>query len=119
MMLMLRLRKSINLLKRGYFYRKSSDSVQIKKIVQKQFGGEPWALYVVSASTFSEEAARFFLDFHCRLTDHPVSLQPVWPLFTEGNYIVNHSQESMYVLVEGNIATVKTFPSAIGQTAKL
>lgn len=105
--------KEYYLLKRGYFYRKSSDSVQIKKIVQKQFGGEPWALYVVSASTFSEEAARFFLDFHCRLTDHPVSLQPVWPLFTEGNYIVNHSQESMYVLVEGNIATVKTFPSAL------
>ena len=30
----------------------------------------------------------------------------------EGNYIVKHSQDNMYMLVEGNVATVKTFPSA-------
>ena len=104
--------KEYYLLKRGYFYRKSYSSIRIREIVQKQFGWESWTLYMVSASAFSEEAARFFLDFHCRLTDHPVSLQPVWPLFVEGNYIVKHSQDNMYMLVEGNVATVKTFPSA-------
>ena len=78
--------KEYYLLKRGYFYRKSYSSIRIREIVQKQFGWESWTLYMVSASAFSEEAARFFLDFHCRLTDHPVSLQPVWPLFVEGNY---------------------------------
>ena len=103
--------KEYYLLKRGYFYRKSYSSIRIREIAQKQFGWESWTLYIVSASAFSEEAARFFLDFHCRLTDHPVSLQPVWPLFIEGNYIVKHSQDSMYMLVEGNVATVKTFPS--------
>lgn len=104
--------KEYYLLKRGCFYRKSYSSIRIREIVQKQFGWESWTLYMVSASAFSEEAARFFLDFHCRLTDHPVSLQPVWPLFVEGNYIVKHSQDNMYMLVEGNVATVKTFPSA-------
>lgn len=104
--------KEYYLLKRGYFYRRSYSSIRIQEIAQKQFGWESWTLYMVSASAFSEEAARFFLDFHCRLTDHPVSLQPVWPLFVEGNYIVKHSQDSMYILVEGNVATVKTFPSA-------
>lgn len=103
--------KDYYLLKRGYYYRKSCSSVKIQKIAQKQFDWESWTLYMVSASTFSEEAARFFLDFHCRLTDHPLSLQPVWPLFVEGNYIVKHSQDNMYMLVEGNVATVKTFPS--------
>ncbi len=104
--------KEYYLLKRGYFYRRSYKSIRIQKIAQKQFGWETWTLHVVSASTFSEEAARFFLDFHCRLTDHPVSLQPVWPLFVEGNYIVKHNQNSMYMLVEGTVTTVKTFPSA-------
>ncbi|MFR3180146.1 MULTISPECIES: hypothetical protein [Eubacteriales] len=104
--------KEYYLLKRGYFYRKSYKSIRIREIAQKQFGWDTWTLYVVSASAFSEEAARFFLDLHCRLTDHPVSLQPVWPLFLEGDYIVKHSQDSMYILVEGDVATVKTFPCA-------
>lgn len=59
----------------------------------------------------NEDAARFYLNFHCRLTEHPVSLQVVWPLFVEGNYIVKHNQNSTYVLVEGNVEKIKTFPS--------
>ena len=104
--------KEYYLLKRGYFHNKPYSSIQIQEIAQKQFGWETWRLYVISVSAFCEEAPRFFLDFHCRLTDYPVSLQPVWPLFVEGNYIVKHSQDSMYMLVKGNVATVKTFPSA-------
>ncbi len=104
--------KEYYLLKRGYFYRRSCSSIRIQEIAHKQFGWETWNLYVVSVSAFNEETARFYLDFHCRLTDHPVSLQPVWPLFVEGNYIVKHSQNSMYMLVEGNVEAVKTFPSA-------
>ena len=102
--------KEYYLLKRGYFYRRSYSRIRIREIAQKQFGWESWTLYMVSASAFSEEAARFFLDFHCRLTDHPVSLQPVWPLFGEGNYIVKHSRDSMYMLVKGNATAFKTFP---------
>lgn len=106
------IKKEYYLLKRGSFYKRSYSSIRIQEIIQKQFSWEVWTLYVVSASAFCEEAARFFLDFHCRLTDYPVSLQPVWPLFVDGNYIVKHSQDSMYILVKGNVATVKTFPSA-------
>ena len=104
--------KEYYLLKRGSLYIRSHSDIRMQKIVQKQFNWETWTLCVVSASTFSEEAARFFLDFHCRLTDHPASLQPVWPLFIEENYIVKHNRNSMYILVEGNVATVKTFPFA-------
>lgn len=105
--------KEYYLLKRGYTYRKLCSSMRIQEIMQKRIGWETWTLYMVSASAFNEDAARFYLDFHCRLTDHPVSLQPVWPLFVEGNYIVKHNQNSMYMLVEGNVAAVKTFPSVI------
>lgn len=102
--------KEYYLLKRGYINRKSYSSMRIQKIMQKQIGWEIWTLYMVSASALDEDAARFYLDFHCRLTDHPVSLQVVWPLFVEGDYIVKHNQNSMYILVDGNITTVKTFP---------
>lgn len=103
--------KEYYLLKRGYINRTSCSSIRIQKIMQKRIGVEIWILYVVSASAFNEDAARFYLDFHCRLTDHPVSLQPVWPLFVEGKYIVKHNQNRMYMLVKGNVAAVKTFPS--------
>lgn len=104
--------KEYYLLIHGHLCRKTYSSVQIQKVAQKQFDWETWTLYIVCASAFSEEAARFFLDFHCRLTDHPVSMRPVWPLFVEGNYIVKHSQDRMYMLVEGNATTLKTFPAA-------
>lgn len=87
-------------------------SISIQKILQKQIGWQTWTLYVVSASDFNEETAKFFLDFHCRLTDYPISLQPVWPLYVEGNYLVKHSQNGMYMLVTGNVAALRTFPSA-------
>ena len=88
--------KEYYLLKRGYIYRKSFSSVRIQEIMQKRIGWETWSLYVVSASAFNEDAARFYLDFHCRLTDHPISLQPVWPLFVEGNYIVMLSRWNVH-----------------------
>ena len=106
------IKKEYYLLKRGYLYRKSYKNIQIREIVRKQFGWELWTLYIISASAFSEETARFFLDFHCRLTDYPISLQPVWPLFIEGDYTIKHSRDSVYMLVKGNIAAVNTFPFA-------
>ena len=103
--------KEYYLLIRGYFNRRSYSGIRIQEVARQLFNWEIWTLYVVSASEFNEESARFFLDFHCRLTDHPVSLHPVWPLFIEGDYIVKHSHDNMYMLVEGNVATVKAFPS--------
>lgn len=104
--------KEYYLLIRGDIHRVSSRSVQIQEIAKKRIGWECWYIYVVSASEFNEEAARFYIDYHCRLTDHPVSMQPVWPLFVEGEYIIKHNQNSTYMLVDGNATAVKTFPSA-------
>lgn len=106
------IRKEYYLLKRDDFFSSSRSSIRIRRISQKNYGKEIWTLYVVSASVFNEDAARFYLDFHCRLTDHPVSLQLVWPLFIKGKYLVKHNQNYMYILVEGNTTAVKAFPSA-------
>lgn len=98
------------LIKRGYFNKSSYNSISIQEITQKHFEWETWILYIVCASEFNEEAAKFYLEFHCRLTDNPVSLQPIWPLFVESNYMIKHNQNNMYMIVKGNTATVRTFP---------
>lgn len=105
------IKKEYYLLKRGSRTVMTCQGMSKKKILQKQIGWQTWTLYVVSASEFNEDIAKFFLDFHCRLTDYPISLQPVWPLYVEGNYLVKHSQDRMYMLVTGNVAALKTFPS--------
>ena len=94
----------------GVFY--TGDSVQVQELFRKQIQWARWRLYVVSASAYSENAARFFLNYHCRLTDKPISLQPVWPLFIEGNYLIKHDENSVYMLVTGNVSAFKTFPSS-------
>ena len=104
--------KEYYLLKQGSPYMRQCNGIQIREVTKKRFDWTTWTLYVVSATDFNEYAARFFLDYHCRLTDQPVSIQPVWPLFLEGNYVVKHNQSRMYMLVEGNVAAVKTFPAA-------
>lgn len=105
--------KEYYLLKRGDSEPTSYGSVGVKKITRKNFGCDIWTLYVISAPSLSEGAARFFLDFHCRLTEQPVSLQPVWPLFVEGNYLIKHNQDRTYILVDGNIEPpIKSFPNA-------
>lgn len=83
--------KEYYLLKRGHLYVKAYNGITIREILQKRTGWETWSLYEIYAAEFNEAAARFYLDFHCRLTEHPVSLHPVWPLFIEGNYVIKHN----------------------------
>lgn len=109
--------KEYYLLRRGDCdFKKSNDpSIRFQEILQKQMpiNGELWILKEISASTISKGASEFFLNYHCRLTDHPVSLQPIWPLFVKSNSVIKHNQDSMYVLAQGNVAAVKTFPPAV------
>lgn len=105
------IKKEYYLLKRGSRIERSCKDMSIKKIMQKQIGWQTWTLYLISATDFNEDTAKFFLDFHCRLTDYPISLQLIWPLHIEGNYLVKHNQNSMYMFVTGNVGALKTFPS--------
>lgn len=93
----------------------SHRNIQLQEIARKRIRGDTWFLYVVKASVFCEEAARFFWDFRCRLTEHPVSMQMVWPLFVEGDYVLKYSHSSICMLVNGYTSTIKAFPNAILQ----
>lgn len=104
--------KDYYLLIKNRSYLEPDNSIKVQEIARKNFSWETWTLFQIKASEFSEEAAKFFLEYHYRLTEHPVSIKPIWPLFVEGDYVLKHSQDSMYVLVEGNVGEIKTFPMA-------
>lgn len=84
--------------------------IQIQNVSRKPIENLIWNLYSVSASEFSVDAARFFLEYHCRLTEHPVSFQPVWPLYVEGDYIIKCNSQQIRLLVKGNARAIKPFP---------
>ena len=105
------MQKEYYLLVRDGFELPSGD-ICMKLVLQKRINFEFWKLYTVSARALSKKAARFFAQFHCRLTKEPASLYPIWPLYTEGKYILRHNQGTMYMMVHGNVENVMTFPSA-------
>lgn len=102
--------------KEYYLLKKESRStgerhgITIRNESSKRICKDTWFLYFVVASEFNENAAKFFLDYRCRLTDQPISLQLVWPLFVEGSYMIKHNQDSSVLLVKGNASSVTTFP---------
>ncbi|MCI6863368.1 hypothetical protein [Anaerobiospirillum succiniciproducens] len=74
-----------------------------------------WVLYEVRALSFDHEAAKFFLQFHCRLTNSPVSFQPLWPLYVEGAFCNKHNSDSLYALVSGHVTAVHSLPIKAAQ----
>ena len=85
--------------------------LQISRLSRRNIGWRTWNVYEVIATELSESAAKFFLNLHCRLTDIPVRLVPVWPLHIETPYVVKHNEDTMIMYVSGNRkALPKAFP---------
>ena len=105
-----RLGKTYHLLRAGSAFSPSA-SIRLKQVLSKYISGRYWHLYEVMANDFDESAAKFFLDFHCRLTDQPISLQPVWPIYTTSPYVIRHNRSEMFFYVSGNVNHTKCFPS--------
>ncbi len=104
--------KDYYLLKKGSLSTKERHGITIRDESSK----DTWFLYSVAASEFNEDAAKFFLEYHCRLTNQPLSLQAVWPLFIEGDYVIKHNQDNSILLVKGEASSVTTFPKTRIQT---
>lgn len=86
-------------------------SVRQKQIRSRSVPGNYWRLYEVSATALNVDAAKFFLQFHCRLTDQAVSVQPIWPIYTKSPYVIHHNGQEMIFHVKGNVST-KSYPFA-------
>ena len=76
--------------------------------------GRCWSLYKISARVFDEDAARFFLELHCRLTDQPISIQPIWPVYRKGPYAIHHNSEKVVFHIRGDV-TAKSYPRTLQQ----
>lgn len=59
-------------------------------------------LYQLKCLSYSTDAANFFWKMHYRLTDAPVSIQPIWPLYQETPYVIRHGKEFIYFFINGN-----------------
>ena len=89
----------------------SNKSVKIDKITEKAILWCSWCIYEVKATAFTQEAARFFSDFHCTLTEAPMLLQLVWPLYIETPYLIKHNGDYIWMHFKGeNGITIKTYP---------
>lgn len=104
--------------KRGYILDKPY--ISQKRVCTSSNGYfNAWYVYEIQASKYDESSARFFLELHARLTDHPVKLFPIWPEFIEYPYRVMHRKDVLYFYLEGEEVTSKAFPYAYIQKSDL
>ena len=69
------------------------------KFVCKQ---DNYCLYTFRCSLYNEDTARYLWKLHYRLTDSPVSIQPIWPLYRETPYTITHNRDYTYFFINGN-----------------
>ena len=89
-------------------YRRYSN-ISFRQICRCAVSYSSWYVYEVTATAFEEDAARFFLDYHCRLTENAVAITPVWPAYIETPYVLRHCSDQLAVFLRGD-ADPKVFP---------
>ena len=87
----------------------SSSHVYVEKIKTSLHLPRFYALYKVKALDFSEESAKFFLKYNCRLDETPISFIPIWPITVKSPFHIYYDYDSLYGVMTGN-ATFQTYP---------
>ena len=87
----------------------SDEHIEFIEISKKRISNTTWHLYEVCANDYDESVARFFWDYHCRLTEKPVQLQVVWPRYIKSPYLIKHDGNDVYLYMTGD-AKAKAFP---------
>ncbi len=90
-------------------------SISANEMCKKTIGMNTWRIYEIVANDYDKNSAMFFLDYHLRLTDSPVSVSPVWPICIREPYVVKHDSESVVLFINGNAQT-SVFPTARTRT---
>lgn len=107
------------LLTRRRFNTKAYGFLSMKEVCAKKISWTSWYVYSICASDFDEDTARFFLDYHCRLSDNPVSITPIWPIYSKEPYLIKHAGREFYLHVRGNVTNTTVFPTASINVYKL
>lgn len=93
--------------------RKYNPHVYVREVSKKRIEGKTWYVYEVAANDYDKMSACFFLDYHCRLTENPVVIQPVWPVYTETPYVIKYNCKSVVMHIKGNAYNEKVFPATV------
>lgn len=92
---------------------RESRDVSIKPICKQQFANNCWKVYEIKANTLSAEAAKFFLELNYRLTDVSLFIQPIWPVYVEKPYVIQHNEPNLILHVCGSEEiSARAVPSA-------
>lgn len=87
------------------------NNVTVRLVCQRYVNENIWNLYCVRAEKMTRDAAGFFLKLHCRLTDNPVEIFPIWPATIQTPYFIHHNKNQVYMFLQGQ-AKAKVFPDA-------
>ena len=104
--------KHYYILKLGKIGKQIEKHITVRQICSKTISFNTWNVYDVVANDYSEASAKFFLNFHCLLTNNPISMVPVWPECIREPYIIKHDSDSMILSIEGEYVKVHSFPYA-------
>lgn len=89
------------------------DGVAYHLICAKAIKWSNWYIYEIEATNYTMDAAKFFLSLHCRLTDTPISIQPIWPPYAQTPFVIKHDQNELYVHITGQSGLATSlFPSS-------
>lgn len=87
--------------------------VTIRCVLKKTIQMCIWYIYKVKATNPTRVAANFFLKYGYRLTDEPVSMQPIWPVYSQSPYIIRNTGEITWFHIRGKGRVItKAYPSA-------
>ena len=89
--------------------RQRNKHITINEISKKNVSGMTWRVYEIEALDYNEMSARFFLEYHCRLSEHPVEIHPIWPVTVKSPYVLKHLDEHLTLYIKGR-ATAHVFP---------
>ena len=95
---------------------KAYNFLSMKEVCVKKISYTSWYVYKVCATNYDEDTARFFLDYHCRLSDNPISITPIWPIYTQEPYLIKHCGKELYLHIKGNVTNTSVFPNASTNT---
>lgn len=88
-----------------------NSNIKEREISRKQLGWRTWKVYELTPTAYTEEVAKFFLDYGYRLTERPAKIQALWPIHTENEYTIKHNREKTVLYIYGDYdLSIKTLP---------
>lgn len=84
--------------------------IEMECLCEKRDGSSTWYVYKITAEKLTQNADRFFTQYHCRLTEKPATLFHVWPVCVKTPYILRHARDFVMLYLQGHKVEAKAFP---------